>query len=60
MRVIEPAVKLVFKDVSWESTGDAEFVRALRETLPAEDLDGWFKVYSAAPARGKADLVVGK
>ncbi|WP_295885532.1 hypothetical protein [uncultured Thiohalocapsa sp.] len=60
MRVIEPAVKLVFKDVSWESTGDAEFVRALRETLPAEDLDGWFKVYSAAPARGSADLVVGK
>ena len=60
MRVIEPAVKLVFKDVSWESTGDAEFVRALRETLPAEDLDGWFKVYSAAPARGNADLVLGK
>jgi hypothetical protein len=55
MRVIEPAVKLVFKDVSWESTGDAEFVRALRENLPAEDLDGWFKVYSAAPVRGGAD-----
>ena len=34
MRVIEPTVKLVFKDVSWESTGDPEFAQALRDTLP--------------------------
>lgn len=59
MRVIEPAVKLVFKDVSWESTGDAEFVKALSETLPKEDLDGWFNVYSAAPVCGTADLLAG-
>lgn len=59
MRVIEPAVKLVFKDVSWESTGDVEFVRALRETLPKEDLEGWFKVYSAAPVVESTDLSAG-
>ncbi len=51
-----PAVKLVFKDVSWESTGDAEFVKALSETLPKEDLDGWFNVFSAAPVCGTLDL----
>lgn len=56
MRVIEPSVKLVFKDVSWESTGDPEFRKALGEVLPKEDAQGWFKVYAAAPQRGTSDL----
>jgi hypothetical protein len=51
VRVVEPAVKLVFKDISWESTGDGEFCKALADVLPEEDLEGWFKVYSAAPER---------
>jgi hypothetical protein len=54
MRVLEPAVKLVFKDISWESTGDSEFLKALAEVLPKEDLDGWFRVFSAAPQRQAA------
>lgn len=56
MRIIEPSVKLVFKDVSWESTGDPEFRKALGEVLPKEDAQGWFKVYAAAPQRGTPDL----
>jgi len=56
MRVIEPSVKLVFKDVSWESTGDPEFRKALGEVLPKEDAQGWFNVYAAAPQRGATDL----
>jgi hypothetical protein len=56
MRVIEPTVKLVFKDVSWESTGDPEFAQALRDTLPEKDLKGWFEVYSAAPVLEKRNV----
>jgi hypothetical protein len=56
MRVIEPSVKLVFKEVSWESTGDPEFRRALGQVLPKEDLQGWFKVYAVAPQRQAPDL----
>jgi len=51
IRVVEPAVKLVFKDISWESTGDEEFRKALADVLPRDDLEGWFRVYLAAPQR---------
>lgn len=56
MRIVKPTVKLVFKDISWESTGDPEFRRALAEVLPSEDLRGWFSVYAAAPQRKDPDL----
>ena len=51
LRVTEPGVKLVFKEISWESTGDEEFAEALRKALPAEALKGWFEVFTAARQR---------
>jgi hypothetical protein len=52
LRVTEPSVKLVFKEISWESTKDSEFTDALHKALPAEALEGWFEVFSAARERG--------
>ena len=51
MRVIEPRVRIVIKDVSWESSRDEEFISALRRALPAEDLQGWFDEFVAAQER---------
>jgi hypothetical protein len=51
LRITEPSVKLVFKEISWESTRDAEFTEALRKALPAEALKGWFEVFTAARQR---------
>jgi hypothetical protein len=51
LRITEPSVKLVFKEISWESTRDAEFTEALRKALPAEVLKGWFEVFTAARQR---------
>lgn len=48
MRVIQPRVRIVIKDVSWESSRDREFTTALRTALPAEDLKGWFDEFTAA------------
>ena len=47
MRVIPPRVRIVVKDVSWESSRDHEFTAALRKNLPAEDLRGWFDEFVA-------------
>lgn len=51
MRTIEPNVRIVMKDVSWESTSDVEFTEAMRAALPPEELRGWFEVFEAAPER---------
>ena len=48
MRVIEPRVRIVIKNVSWESSRDSEFTDALRRVLPADDLRGWFDEFTAA------------
>ena len=52
LSVIEPSVKLVFKDIAWESTRDKEFTEALREALPATDWQEWFETFTAARERG--------
>lgn len=51
MRVIEPSVKVVYKDISWESIKDDEFYLALEQLLPPEDLEGWYSAYRAAPEK---------
>ena len=51
MRVIRPRVRIVIKDVSWESSRDQEFTTVLRRALPAEDLRGWFDEFVAAQER---------
>jgi hypothetical protein len=51
LRITEPSVKLVFKEISWESTRDGEFTDALRKALPADALKGWFEVFTAARQR---------
>lgn len=48
MRVIDPRVRIVIKDVSWESSRDREFSTALRKALPPKDLKGWFEEFTAA------------
>lgn len=50
MRVIEPSVRIVTKDVSWESTRDQEFSDALRQALPPAELEGWFEEFIAVKA----------
>jgi hypothetical protein len=51
MRVVAPHVRIVLKNVAWESTRDAEFQRALEQALPAADRRGWFEEFTAARAR---------
>lgn len=48
LRVTEPSVRLIFKEISWESTRDREFTEALRKVLTEEELEGWFEVFTAA------------
>ena len=49
LRVIEPNVKVVYKNITVESTRDKEFLEILRKAVPEQDLDGWFQIFSAAP-----------
>lgn len=49
LRVIEPGVKVVYKNITVESTRDKEFLDILKKNLPAEELDGWFDIFDAAP-----------
>lgn len=51
LRVTEPAVRIVTKDVAWESARDVEFIDALEQALPKEDLEGWFEEFTAARER---------
>jgi len=48
LRVIAPSVKVVYKNITVESTRDSEFLDVLKKAVPAEELDGWFQVFDAA------------
>lgn len=50
LRVIEPSVKVVYKNITVESTRDSEFLDVLRKAVPAKELEGWFQIFDAAPA----------
>ena len=49
LRVIEPGVKVVYKNITLESTRDKEFLEILRKAMSEEDLQGWFHIFDAAP-----------
>ena len=49
LRVIEPGVKVVYKNITVESTRDQEFLDILKKNLSAEELEGWFNIFDAAP-----------
>ena len=49
LRVIEPSVKVLFKNITVESTRDQEFLDVLKKTLPKNELQDWFQVFDAAP-----------
>jgi len=49
LRVIEPSVKVVYKNITVESTRDKEFLDVLRKAVPAKELQGWFQIFDAAP-----------
>jgi hypothetical protein len=51
LRIVEPSVKLVFKEISWESTRDAEFADALQKAFPGKDFENWFEEFTAARER---------
>jgi len=51
MRVTQPKVRIVLKNVSWESTRDAEFLEALRGSFTDAERSGWFEEYTAARER---------
>jgi hypothetical protein len=51
LRVTEPGVKRVFKDIAWESTRDAEFTKALRKALPEVAREPWFEIFTAVRQR---------
>lgn len=49
LRVIEPGVKVLYKNITVESTRDQEFLDILKKNLCAEELEGWFHIFDAAP-----------
>lgn len=48
IRVIDPKVRIVLKNVSWESSRDNEFNAALKQAFTQEELQGWFEEFTAA------------
>ena len=48
MRMIEPKVRIVLKNVSWESSCDEEFNTSLRNAFSEDELKGWFEEFTAA------------
>jgi hypothetical protein len=51
MRVIEPKVRVVYKNISWQSKEDEEFRQALAKALPpVERQQKWFEEFAAARA----------
>lgn len=48
LRVIEPSVKVVYKNIAVESTRDGEFLDALEKAVPKEELKGWYQFFDAA------------
>jgi hypothetical protein len=51
LRVTEPSVKLVCKEIAWESTHDQGFTKALRKVLKVEELEEWFEEFIAVRQR---------
>jgi len=49
LRVIDPSVKVVYKNITVESTNDNEFLDVLRKAVPAKELANWFHIFDAAP-----------
>ncbi len=49
LRVIEPNVKVLFKNITVESTRDQEFLDVLRNALPKDESQDWFHFFDAAP-----------
>jgi hypothetical protein len=49
LRVIEPSVKLLYKNITVESTRDKEFKNVLRKAVPSDELQEWFHIFDAAP-----------
>jgi hypothetical protein len=49
LRVTEPNVKLIFKEISWESSRDDEFTKALEKEFTNEELSKWFSEFIAVP-----------
>ena len=47
LRMIEPRVRIVVKDISWQGSRDVEFCAALRKAIPASELKGWFDEFTA-------------
>ncbi|MCW2312734.1 hypothetical protein [Rhodoferax antarcticus] len=48
LRVIDPSVKVVYKNITVESTRDKEFLEVLRKAVPARELANWFQIFDAA------------
>ena len=48
LRVIEPKVKVVVKDISWHGSRDAEFLEALQRAIPSDELKGWSEEFTVA------------
>jgi len=49
LRVIEPSVKVLYKNITVESTRDKEFLDILQNALPKDELKDWFQIFNAAP-----------
>jgi len=48
MRVIEPSVKVVYKNITVESTRDKGFLDVLRKAVPEKEIANWFHIFDAA------------
>ncbi len=49
LRVIEPSVKVVYKNITVESTRDNEFLEILKKNISDDELKDWFHIFDAAP-----------
>lgn len=49
LRIIEPGVKVVYKNITVESARDQEFNEVLDKAVPKEKLQAWYEIFSAAP-----------
>lgn len=49
LRIIEPGVKVVYKNITVESARDQEFNDVLGKAVPKEKLEKWYEIFSAAP-----------
>ncbi len=49
LRVIEPKVKVIYKNITVESTKDTEFLEILKRKISDVELKEWFHIFDAAP-----------